>query len=107
METSLEGLLVTSHRGFDEVGGPTPEQLLYCAVIQRAVDDITGYIKSGVSYGKNAKRDASNAQLWIRSNDESPLSFVWMCSIVFGRYSSDLDQAVVARARKSLLTRLP
>lgn len=87
--------------------GPSPEQLLYCAVIQRAVDDITGYLKSGASYGKNAKRDANNAQLWIKSNDDSVLSFIWMCEIVFGRYANELDKAVVNKARTQLLTRLP
>lgn len=90
-----------------EVEPPTPEQALFCAVFQCAVDDILRYLNPETDCTAESYRLADRAQLWIKKDNTEPLSFIWTAKVVFGRYPGDFDLHVIENCRKNLLMPLP
>lgn len=88
---------------FGESGSmESPERNLWCAVIQRAYDDIDYYLKSNES-NLTSYLEARRARTWILSHSTEPYSFCWAVESVFSAYEPSLRDTFMAKLRKFAL----
>jgi hypothetical protein len=86
---------------FEDTGqNHIPERALWCAVIQRAHDDLTYYFDPNTAVTVECYVAAKRARNWLLSNNTQMLSFIWCVNVVFGCYGSSLEQSVIDKLRR-------